>query len=155
MPKSDANRIKWLYGIILLGAGWIVFTAMGGGITGSEGHWYGHWQHEAFRMLCHQDPARSFWVNGVPMAVCSRCFGIYSGFALFWLGIPLTIKLDSLISIQVKWVLLTTIGLNLIDVIANMFGFWQNNIISRFLLGSTIGLAVVLYLSSEFKSINH
>ena len=155
MSKTDSNSLKWLYGVTLLGAVWVVFTAIGGGLTGGEGHWYSHWQHEAFRVLCHQDPARSFWVNGVPMAVCSRCFGIYSGFALFWLGVPLAGKLGSRDLFQGKWVLITAFGLNLVDVIANMLGFWQNSLVSRFLLGSTVGLAAVLFLSSEFKSINH
>ncbi len=32
-----------------------------------------------FRPICHQDPARSFWLAGVPLPVCARCFGIYLG----------------------------------------------------------------------------
>ncbi len=32
-----------------------------------------------FSVACHQDPARSFWVAGAPIAVCIRCLGIYLG----------------------------------------------------------------------------
>jgi uncharacterized membrane protein len=32
-----------------------------------------------FRPLCHQDPARSFWIAGQPLPVCARCLGIYIG----------------------------------------------------------------------------
>jgi uncharacterized membrane protein len=28
-------------------------------------------------LICHQKPERSFAVNGVPMPVCGRCFGLY------------------------------------------------------------------------------
>ena len=35
-----------------------------------------------FSRLCHQNPARSFVVEGSPVAVCVRCLGIYCGFAL-------------------------------------------------------------------------
>jgi len=28
---------------------------------------------------CHQNPLRSFWYWGYPMALCGRCIGIYTG----------------------------------------------------------------------------
>jgi uncharacterized membrane protein len=33
-----------------------------------------------FSGICHQDPARCFWLVGEPLPVCSRCLAIYSGF---------------------------------------------------------------------------
>ena len=33
-----------------------------------------------FSLVCHQNPARSFHVAGLPLAVCARCTGIYLGF---------------------------------------------------------------------------
>ena len=35
-----------------------------------------------FSPVCHQDPARSFWILGAPVAVCARCLGIYLGAAV-------------------------------------------------------------------------
>jgi len=35
-----------------------------------------------FSRLCHQDPGRSFVVDGSPIAVCVRCLGIYCGAAV-------------------------------------------------------------------------
>jgi uncharacterized membrane protein len=35
-----------------------------------------------FRPLCHQQPGRSFWIAGAPMAVCARCLGVYIGAAV-------------------------------------------------------------------------
>jgi hypothetical protein len=37
---------------------------------------------QAFSALCHQLPSRSPVIDGVPLAVCDRCLGIYGGFAL-------------------------------------------------------------------------
>jgi hypothetical protein len=34
-----------------------------------------------FSRLCHQNPARSFLLEGSPVAVCTRCLGIYVGAA--------------------------------------------------------------------------
>jgi uncharacterized membrane protein len=32
--------------------------------------------------ICHQRPARCFWIHGRPMPVCARCTGIYAGAAV-------------------------------------------------------------------------
>jgi len=33
-------------------------------------------------VVCHQDPARSFTVAGIPVPVCARCTGLYTGAVL-------------------------------------------------------------------------
>lgn len=40
----------------------------------------------AGRPFCHQLPARSFTLAGVPLALCARCTGLVLGFWLGWLG---------------------------------------------------------------------
>jgi uncharacterized membrane protein len=40
--------------------------------------------------VCHQDAGRSLSLNGVPMAVCSRCIGLYAGGVLGLLAAGLT-----------------------------------------------------------------
>jgi uncharacterized membrane protein len=46
--------------------------------------------YQAAALICHQRPERSFSLNGVPMPVCARCFGLYAsgamGALLAWLG---------------------------------------------------------------------
>ena len=34
-----------------------------------------------YSVACHQDPVRSWWFWGTPVAICYRCLGIYSGAA--------------------------------------------------------------------------
>lgn len=36
--------------------------------------------YSLFSLLCHQQPARSWHIQGEPLAVCIRCTSIYSGF---------------------------------------------------------------------------
>ena len=75
-----------------LGAGvgaWAVAGgALGLGLLALAAPWLAHSSPSAalairafFSGLCHQDPARSFAVDGAPVAVCVRCLGIYIGVA--------------------------------------------------------------------------
>src|SRR5438552_2632486 len=45
--------------------------------------------YKAFSFVCHQIPERSFHIAGHQFAVCSRCTGLYAGFALAALTYPL------------------------------------------------------------------
>src|SRR5262249_46137120 len=38
--------------------------------------------YRTFSFVCHQIPERSFKLAGYQLAVCSRCTGIYMGFAV-------------------------------------------------------------------------
>lgn len=35
--------------------------------------------YHAFDLFCHQQPERSWQIDGYPLAVCARCFGVYTG----------------------------------------------------------------------------
>lgn len=135
---------------ILCGSLFVWVTALGGGIFGQHGIWFNQWQHKLFAFLCHQDPGRSFWIGGTPMAVCSRCFGIYTGFLLGWFLFPLMESSMVVLNAYSKKVLAGAFILNIIDVIGNVLDIWQNTLGSRFLLGFLLGGAVVFVLGYEF-----
>src|SRR5262245_22166591 len=40
------------------------------------------WIYAFFSAICHQDPARSWHLNGEPLPVCMRCTSIYLSFTL-------------------------------------------------------------------------
>ena len=44
--------------------------------------------YRAFGVLCHQLPERSYFIDGHKLAVCSRCTGVYAGFAFTLLLYP-------------------------------------------------------------------
>ena len=99
----------------------------------------------AFATLCHQLPERSYFIDGHQLAVCSRCTGIYAGFAFMLLLYPLIRSLKSPVMPRPSWLLLAALPLA-IDVGVNFSGFWQNTHTSRLLTGAVLGGAVVFYV---------
>jgi len=86
-----------------------------------------------FSPVCHQDPARSFWILGTPIAVCARCLGIYLGAAVgAWIPAPRRMLLSGLALFAV---------LNLADVLTEAAAWHGNWKLARFLLGALLGLA--------------
>ena len=99
----------------------------------------------AFAVFCHQLPERSYFIDGHPLAICSRCTGIYAGFVLTLLLYPLIRSLRNTGNPPASWLLFATIPLA-IDVGVNFFGFWYNTHTSRLLTGALLGGAVVFYV---------
>lgn len=139
-----------LYFFVLALALFVVLTALGGGLFNQSGLWQFEWQHKIFSGLCHQNPQRSFWINGRPMAVCSRCLGIYTGFLAGWLLLPALSFAEFKEPSPVKKVLLGTVLINLLDIVGNLLGFWQNTLVSRLVLGWLMGYTPVLLFSGDF-----
>jgi len=87
-----------------------------------------------FSPVCHQDPARSFWLFGAPVAICARCLGLYLGAAAgAWLRVPRRILLP---------ILGGTLALNLLDIFTELIGLHGNWIATRFVLGLSLGAAL-------------
>ena len=128
----------------------VVLIALGGGLFGQAEPWILQWQHQAFSALCHQVPERSFWMAGQPMAVCSRCFGIYTSFLGVWMVLPLISFTNIKRGTFTKKILIAAIIINLTDVVGNMLEFWQNTLISRMVLGALIGSAAAALFSGSF-----
>lgn len=140
---------KKLYAVVFVASLFLLITALGGGLFNQPGLWFDHWQHKAFRGLCHQDPQRSYWIAGTPMAVCSRCFGIYAGFFAAWLALPLIGSRFHQIESYLKKILLGAVGINIMDVLLNFLGLWQNSLDSRLLAGMLLGLSVAFVIGFE------
>ena len=147
MPVKLQNG-RW-YFFLLFTAFLMVYAALGPGLHrhAEDG---GKWFYVFFSKVCHQDPARSYSLNGVPMAVCSRCFGIYSSFAMGLAITPLLAWGISLTKKAATRILAVAILLNTVDVVGNLLGLWTNTINSRFLLGVSIGLATTILLRDIF-----
>jgi uncharacterized membrane protein len=84
-----------------------------------------------FSSLCHQNPARSFVIQGSPAAVCVRCLGIYSGAALGMLA--------GLRDASAMRLLGLALLLNLLDVTCGMLHWHGDLPWTRFLLGVLLG----------------
>jgi len=91
-----------------------------------------------FSRLCHQDPSRSFVVDGSTVAVCVRCLGIYWGAAV---GMVVRLRMA-------RRLLAVAVVLNLVDVATGAM-HWHGNVpVFRFVLGLMlgVGLGAVLFL---------
>jgi len=99
----------------------------------------------AFAMLCHQLPDRSYFIDGHKFAVCTRCTGLYAGFAVTMLLYPLISSLKRTSTPPRSWILLAAIPL-VVDFSITFFGFWENTHTSRMLTGALLGGAAVFYV---------
>lgn len=96
-----------------------------------------------FSPVCHQDPARSFWIFGGPVAVCARCLGIYLGAAAgAWFPAPRRVLLAGLALFAV---------LNLADVLTEAAAWHGNWRLTRLLLGAMLGLAAGSLVANSIK----
>ncbi len=96
-----------------------------------------------FSRLCHQDPTRSFMVEGSPAAVCVRCLGIYCGAALA--------PLLRVVEAPARRLLAMALLLNLLDVAtANLH--WHGDLpLARFFLGLLLGVGAGVVLLSPLS----
>ena len=101
--------------------------------------------YKAFSFVCHQIPARSFHLAGHQFAVCSRCTGLYTGFAVAALVYPLARPLQRTDTPSRIWLILATLPL-VIDFGLGYFSIWQNTHLSRFLTGALLSSVAVFYV---------
>lgn len=101
--------------------------------------------YKTFSYLCHQIPERSFHLAGHQFAVCSRCTGLYAGFAFATLALPLVRPLKRTDTPHVIWLLLSGVPLA-IDFGLTYFEIWQNNHFTRVTTGALFGAVAAIYV---------
>lgn len=142
-------QYKLLYILILTGLTYIFIASLGNGIWNRPTD-YSDWQYKAFRGVCHQLQDRSFQINETPMAVNSRCFGIFSGLLGAWVLLPALLVIPSL----KRWpgiLLAIAVVIQIIDFTAGQFSVWNSSNFYRFFLGIFLGVALVSMLADQFK----
>ena len=87
-----------------------------------------------FSPVCHQDPARSFWIFGAPGAVCARCLGIYVGAAA---GAFFRASRRMVLA-----ALAVALALNLTEWLTELAGLHDVWMTPRFALGAALGAAM-------------
>jgi uncharacterized membrane protein len=101
--------------------------------------------YRGFGIFCHQRPDRSYFIDGHKLAVCSRCTGLYSGFAFTLLIYPLLRSLRSAATPPRRVLLIATLPL-LLDFSLTFYGIWENTHTSRLLTGALLGSVAVFYV---------
>jgi uncharacterized membrane protein len=68
--------------MLLLWSGVLLAAIIAAPLASSVARPEGWFLYEAFEPFCHQQPGRSWHLQGYPMAVCARCVGLYTGLLL-------------------------------------------------------------------------
>ncbi len=100
-----------------------------------------------FARLCHQDPARSFWIAGVPVAVRARCLGVYAGAA-----VGAFLRMPRVVAIRF---LALALALNLFDIATEAAGLHGNWMWARAGVGTVLGAAIAAVIASSFHHQGH
>lgn len=100
--------------------------------------------YHLFAPLCHQEPERSFYVAGQPLAVCARCAGVYVGFLACLLLYPLARSLRRTDTPRRAWLVAASLPC-VADFLVNFLTPWHNTHSSRALTGALVGAAAVFY----------
>jgi uncharacterized membrane protein len=142
--KVDASWMVWvcasLFSIAILG---LIISAP---LAQAHNHpQFASAIYRAFSFVCHQLPERSFHLDDHQFAVCSRCTGLYSGFALATLCYPLTRSLTRTDAPSRLWLLLAVVPLA-IDFSLGYFDLWANTQLTRFSTGALLGAVAVFYI---------
>lgn len=147
MTKHPTFLLGLSYIGIISVSTFVLVAALGPGLfTHNPASWYGSWQQLMFQDLCHQMPSRSYTINGVQMAVCSRCLGIYSG---IWLGTIVLPPLGMMIKRGYsggKILLGGSFLIIIIDFTGNGLHIWTNTDLSRLITGIVLGVSVIYFL---------
>ncbi|HYK19978.1 MAG TPA: DUF2085 domain-containing protein, partial [Pyrinomonadaceae bacterium] len=136
--------IFWLISVVIVGL--LVSLIVVAPVAAATGHReVAAGIYHAFSPFCHQRADRSYFIAGYQFAVCSRCTGVYAGFALTLLLYPFIRSLKS--TVMPPRIMLVLAALPLaIDFSVTFFGFWENTHTSRLLTGALLGSVTVFYV---------
>lgn len=100
--------------------------------------------YSIFSPLCHQNPLRSFFFLGYPLAVCARCLGIYFGF-FAGTGLYPFLKGFSNLALPKTQTFIFLSTPIVIDTLGNFLHLWMTSNWIRFILGFIWGAILPFY----------
>lgn len=96
---------------------------------------------------CHQQPDRSFWLLGYPIALCCRCYGFYLGVI-----ISTIFAFFNKLNLNLKLVIILII-ISIIDIVINYVLKVNTGNITRFIIGIIMGFLFTVVLCYAMKFI--
>ena len=101
--------------------------------------------YQFFSYICHQIPDRSLHLAGHPMAVCSRCFGVYLGLLVGIAAYPLIRPIDEIEPLPRFWLFVSLVPIT-VDWSLTVFGIWENTHLTRVITGMILGIACAIFI---------
>lgn len=144
MTASQRLRLVWIG--LLFATGGILVLALLPPFLPAEGQLL---VRQCFSGVCHQLPARSPHLYGVPLAICDRCTGIYLGLVLGVLGTGWGRRQNSVHEEWGQYLLLGSLLPLGVDWIGPLLGLWDNGPISRALTGLLFGIVAASYITDH------
>lgn len=147
IPQTGSLRRPLLMWFVVVAIS-LVFISLiiGAPLALKAGHpFWGLTIYQAFSYVCHQIPERSFFLAGHQFAVCSRCTGLYGGFAVAAIIYPVVRSLRQTEAPARKWLFIAAAPLA-IDFALGYFGIWDNTHTSRVATGALLGAVSVFYV---------
>jgi uncharacterized membrane protein len=139
------SRAVAAWALACAGAGAFVALIFVAPLLEARGHGAAGWAlRRLFAPLCHQEPERSFYVAGHPLAVCARCAGIYVGFLACMILYPLARSLARTDAPRRAWLFVASLPC-VVDFLVNFVTPWHNTHASRAVTGAILGAAAVFY----------
>ncbi len=114
--------------------------------------WTNSWQKNLFSFVCHQQLDRTLFLEGRPLAACSRCTGIYTGMLLGltgWVLWNVFVKCRPIKGARIFFVISLVL---LLDGFANFLDIWQSSNNTRVLIGLFWGLATGVLLANTLRA---
>ena len=102
-----------------------------------------------FSIMCHQLPQRSYFIFGYKMAVCARCFGIYTGMLIGTIIYPFIKKLSDFKIPNIKYYIISLIPMA-IDGTTQLIGLRESFNELRFITGFIAGFVSIFYFLPIF-----
>lgn len=131
--------------LLLVSIGWLALIVAAPVLNAKGRHFSSLVVYRSLSAVCHQLPERSFHLHGFPLAVCSRCTGIYAGFVVGLLGYPLVRNLREAESPNRRWLILAALTV-LVDFGGDFFGLFDNTFASRAATGALLGVVAAFYI---------
>jgi uncharacterized membrane protein len=100
--------------------------------------------YACFSPICHQIPERSFHLHGFPLAVCSRCLGIYAGFLAGLAFYPIGRGFSRISLPRGRLFLLLSLPIGA-DFAGSLLGLWESSNPIRFATGLVWGVILPYY----------
>ena len=150
--KDNSNKLfNWLIGVSLT---WITFILLAPMFKSSDNQLLfklSEYIYFMFEPVCHQIPERSILINSDPMAVCSRCFSIYSGGLILliysiWKKYRLNINIYTVVGFCLPAI---------IDFILGKIGLFRDTLFLRGLTGLLLGAGIMLLIIISISDNNN